>query len=43
MTRNEARKKLDLNDINGLSEPLTPVNMQTLEQIKESLKALKNE
>lgn len=28
MTRNEARAKLDLNPLDGLDEPLTPVNMQ---------------
>jgi len=27
MTRNEAREKLDLNPLDGLDEPLTPVNM----------------
>lgn len=27
MTRNEARAKLDMNPLNGLDEPLTPVNM----------------
>jgi hypothetical protein len=27
MTRNEARAKLDMNPIDGLNEPLTPVNM----------------
>lgn len=29
MTRNEAREKLDLNPIDGLDEPLTPLNMIT--------------
>lgn len=29
MTRNEAREKLDLNPIDGLDEPLTPMNMIT--------------
>jgi HK97 family phage portal protein len=28
MTRNEARAKLDYNPLNGLDEPLTPLNMQ---------------
>lgn len=37
MTRNEARKYLELNDLPGLNEPLTPVNMQTQKQIKELL------
>jgi phage portal protein BeeE len=27
MTRNEARAKLDMNPLDGLDEPLTPVNM----------------
>lgn len=27
MTRNESREKLDLNPINGLDEPLTPINL----------------
>lgn len=29
MTRNEAREKLELNPIDGLDEPLTPMNMTT--------------
>ena len=32
MTRNEARAKLDSNPIDGLDEPLTPVNMTTSPQ-----------
>jgi HK97 family phage portal protein len=42
-TRNEVRSLLDLNEIDGLSEPLTAVNMQTLEQIDANLKKLSNE
>lgn len=37
MTRNEAREKLELNQLDGLSEPLTPVNTWTPEQIKNNL------
>ena len=29
MERNEARGKLDLNPIDGLDDPLTPINMTT--------------
>ena len=29
MTRNESREKLDLNPIDGLDEPLTPMNLIT--------------
>lgn len=43
MTRNEVRVLEDLNSLPGLDEPLTPVNMQTLEQIETNLKAAKNE
>ncbi|WP_439129941.1 phage portal protein [Polaribacter sp.] len=42
-TRNEVRSLLDLNEIDGLSEPLTAVNMQTLEQVDANLKKLQNE
>jgi HK97 family phage portal protein len=42
MTRNEVRLLLELNKLEGLSEPLTPVNTQTLEQIDLKLKELKN-
>ena len=42
-TRNEVRGLLDLNEIEGLSEPLTAVNMQTLEQIDANLKKLSDE
>jgi HK97 family phage portal protein len=37
MTRNEVRELEGLNKIEGLSEPLTAVNLQTLEQIQKSL------
>ncbi|WP_157811688.1 phage portal protein [Tenacibaculum sp. SZ-18] len=40
-TRNEVRSLLDMNSLEGLSEPLTPVNAQTLEQIDTKLKELK--
>lgn len=43
MTRNEVRVFEDLNRIDGLDEPLTPVNMQTLEQIQKQLNATENE
>ena len=33
LTRNEVRALLDRNDLTGLDEPLTPVNVQTQEQI----------
>ncbi len=36
-TRNEVRSLLELNTIDGLSEPLTPVNTQTMEQIDANL------
>jgi HK97 family phage portal protein len=42
MTRNEVRLLLELNKLEGLNEPLTPVNTQTLEQIDLKLKELKN-
>lgn len=42
MTRNEVRLLLELNKLDGLSEPLTPVNTQTLEQIELKLKEIKN-
>lgn len=38
MTRNEVRVYMGLNKLPGLDEPLTPVNMQTMEQIQKSLK-----
>jgi phage portal protein BeeE len=34
MSRNEVRKEEDLNPVEGLDDPLTPVNTQTLEQLK---------
>lgn len=42
MTRNEVRALLELNAIDGLEEPLTPVNAQTLEQIEAKLQELKS-
>jgi HK97 family phage portal protein len=39
MTRNEVRVLENLNKIDGLDEPLTPVNMQTQEQINKQLTA----
>jgi HK97 family phage portal protein len=43
MTRNEVRNKMGLNSLKGLDEPLTPVNMQTLEQIQKALKLKEDE
>ena len=43
MTRNEVRAKLELNSIKGLSEPLTPVNAQTMEQIDAKVAELKKD
>lgn len=43
MTRNEVRSLFDLNEIDGLSDPLTAVNMQTKDQIDANLKKLNNE
>ena len=37
MTRNEVRALLDLNGLDGLSQPLTPVNAQLMEQITAKL------
>ena len=42
-TRNEVRQLLDLNGLDGLDEPLTPVNTQTMQQIDENLKNTKND
>jgi HK97 family phage portal protein len=42
-TRNEVRALFDMNEIDGLGEPLTAVNMHTKEQIDENLKKLKDE
>jgi HK97 family phage portal protein len=39
-TRNEVRSLFDMNEIDGLSDPLTAVNMQTKEQIDANLKNL---
>lgn len=35
MTRNEGREKLELNPLDGLDEPLTPLNMRAGEEPKE--------
>lgn len=43
MTRNEVRALEDLNALEGLDEPLTPVNMQTMEQLQKSLNSTGNE
>jgi HK97 family phage portal protein len=42
-TRNEVRALFDLNNIDGLSEPLTAVNMHTKEQIDANIKKLTDE
>jgi len=42
-TRNEVRNLFDLNELEGLSEPLTAVNMHTKEQIDANLKKLTDE
>ncbi len=42
LTRNEVRTLLEFNKIEGLNQPLTPVNTQTLEQIDLKLQELKN-
>lgn len=39
-TRNEVRALLERNPIEGLSDPLTPVNTQTMEQIDKKLEEL---
>lgn len=41
-TRNEVRNLLDMNSIDGLDAPLTPVNAQTMEQINTKLKELES-
>lgn len=41
-TRNEVRALLDRNPLDGLDEPLTPVNTQVWDQIQENLKNTKN-
>jgi len=43
MTRADVRKKLGLNKIVGLDQPLTPVNMQTQEQINKKLNSKTND
>ncbi len=43
MTPNEVRALFDMNPIDGLDEPLRPVNMQTKEQIDATLKKITNE
>ena len=42
LTRNEVRALLDRNDLTGLDEPLTPVNVQTQEQIDAKLQETTN-
>tara|TARA_R110002012_G_scaffold32161_3_gene95394 strand:- start:3037 stop:4251 length:1215 start_codon:yes stop_codon:yes gene_type:complete len=42
-TRNEVRNLFDLNELDGLSDPLTAVNMHTKEQVDANLKKLKDE
>ena len=42
-TRNEVRNLFDLNELEGLSDPLTAVNMHTKEQVDANLKKLKDE
>lgn len=41
MTRNEIRALEEMNSIDGLSEPLTAVNMQLMSQVEELLKQMK--
>lgn len=41
LTRNEVRALLERNGLTGLDEPLTPVNVQMLEQIEAKLNELK--
>ena len=43
MTRNEVRQLENLNQLDGLDEPLTPVNMQTMEQLMQQIKIKENE
>jgi len=43
MTRNEVRGILDLNPIDGLDQPLTPVNAQIMEMIDANLKLKQKE
>ena len=39
MTRNEVREKENLNPIEGLDEPLQPLNMMTVSQVEAKMKA----
>ena len=41
--RNEVRNLFDLNELDGLSDPLTAVNMNTKEQVDANLKKLTDE
>lgn len=43
MTRNEIRELEDLNPIAGLDDPLTPVNMQTMQQLQQTINNNGNE
>ena len=43
ITRNEVRAWLDINPLDGLDEPLTPVNTQLMEEIDLKLAQLKKE
>ena len=42
-TRNEVRNLFDLNELEGLSDPLTAVNMHTKDQVDANLKKLTDE
>lgn len=42
-TRNEVRQLLDMNKLNGLDEPLTPVNTQIMDMVDAQLKKLESE
>ncbi|WP_417832786.1 phage portal protein [Terasakiella sp.] len=41
MTRNEIRALEEMNALDGLSEPLTPVNEQLMSQVEETIKQMK--
>ena len=41
MTRNEVRALEELNALDGLGEPLTPVNEQLMSQVEETIKQMK--
>jgi phage portal protein BeeE len=43
MTRNEVRTLEDMDRLDGLDSPLTPVNTQTFEQIQKNLNPENNE